>query len=114
MNFDETQDFKREFKKLSKKYHSLGSDLEELKKVLTNFPLGTGKNFILLREEDSVNIVKGRLFCQSLKKSSLRIVYAYHDKVVTFVFLELFSKSDKSREDKKRISQYLLELKKSV
>jgi hypothetical protein len=65
-----------------------------------------------LARKSHVTIVKARLFCQSLKRNSLRIIYAYIEKSaeIEFVgieFIELYFKGDKEREDAERIKRYL-------
>ena len=57
-------------------------------------------------------ILKARLFCRTLKGSSLRIIYAYIEEKsqVEFVgieFVELYFKGDKENEDSKGIQEYL-------
>ena len=107
MSFDETPDFKHEFKRYLKKYRSLVEDLDELKYVLKVRPLGQGRHFNVLARQGDVSIVKARLFCSYLKKSTLRIIYACHEKESRFVFLELYFKGDKGAEDKTRIRDYM-------
>lgn len=80
MNFRNTIEFEKDFKKLSKKFRSLDSDLVEFKKVLNESPLGIGKHFNIITKTESVYIVKARFFCRSLKKKDLRIIYAYIEK----------------------------------
>ncbi|MFH1048628.1 MAG: hypothetical protein V1732_03105 [Patescibacteria group bacterium] len=80
MNFRNTIEFEKDFKKLSKKFRSLNSDLVEFKKVLNESPLGIGKHFNIITKTESVYIVKARFFCRSLKKKDLRIIYAYIEK----------------------------------
>ena len=48
MNFNETDEFSKDFKRLSKKYESLPKDMLEFKKVVTALPLGSGKHFNLI------------------------------------------------------------------
>ena len=112
MNYRTTREFDREFKKLAKRYKTLASDLAEFKKVLNKSALGIGKHFAVLSKTETIYIVKARLFSKSLKRSSLRIVYAYHSEQaqIEFVgveFIELFFKGDKTREDQERIKNYL-------
>ncbi|MDP2691077.1 MAG: hypothetical protein Q8O95_01570 [bacterium] len=107
MNFDALDEFTKSFKKLERKYPSLPQDLEELKDMLKVSPEGNGNKFAVLHRSEKAVIVKARLFCRYLRESSLRIVYAYHNNIVTFVFLEVFSKSEKDREDQQLIRAYL-------
>ena len=107
MNFDETGEFSKDFKRLSKKYKSLVDDLLEFKKVVSKFPLGTDKHFVVLIEKETVKIIKGRFFCRYLKGSSLRIIYAYCENKHRVEFIQLYFKGDKENEDHNRIKNYL-------
>ena len=107
MNFKATQKFQKDLKRLCKKYNSLDEDLEEFKRVLAVFPLGRDKHFAVLKYLKSIKIAKARLFCRTLKGSSLRIVYAHHEQSEVIEFIELFYKGDQGREDGQRIEDYL-------
>ncbi len=112
MNFKNTKEFERDFKKLFKKFKSLDDDLIEFKKVLKEFPLGIGKHFNIITEINSVYIIKARFFCKSLKKKDLRIIYAYIKnhriiEIISIEFIEIYFKGNKRNEDKERIRQYL-------
>jgi len=107
MNFNEIDYFTKDFRRLSKKYKSLPDDLLEFKKVISGFPLGRGKHFIILTATETVKIMKARLFCRYLKGSSLRIIYAYYEKKQMIEFIEVYPKSEKSKEDRQRINNYL-------
>ncbi|KPJ56150.1 hypothetical protein AMJ49_05570 [Parcubacteria bacterium DG_74_2] len=107
MNFNETDEFSKDFKRLSKKYRSLSDDLLEFKKVVSEIPLGAGKHFAMLTATETVKIIKARLFCRYLKGSSLRIIYAYCEAKKMIEFIEVYPKSEKEREDRQRINNYL-------
>lgn len=112
MNFRNTPEFQKDFKKLSKKFRSLDGDLAEFKKVLNESPLGIGKHFNVITKTDSVYIVKARFFCRSLKKKDLRMIYAYIQnsqtiEMVGIEFIEIYFKGNKQNEDGERIKEYL-------
>jgi hypothetical protein len=112
MIFDEPPVFKKEFKKYKKKYKSLDQDLDKIKKVLKIFPCGNGeKHWSNLIKTEDIYIFKVRLSCAYLKKNSLRLIYVYREKDNRIDFLEIFFKGDKAREDKKRIEEYLRNIK---
>lgn len=111
MNFDETDEFSKDFKRLSKKYKSLPDDLFEFKKVVSKFPHGIGKHFVVLIVREMVKIVKSRLFCRYLKGSSMRIIYAYCESKNRIEFIQLYFKGDKENEDHNRIKNYLCNFK---
>ena len=108
IRYEETNEFKKEFKVLNKKYKSLPKDLKILKKVLDIFPNGNSNTkFSVLTKHSHYTVIKTRLSCSALRKSSLRIVYAYSSKENKIEFIELYYKGDKENEDKKRIKNYL-------
>ena len=112
MNFKNAREFEKDFKKLSKKFKTLDSDLREFKKVLSESPLGIGKHFNVITKTGSVYIVKARFFCRSLKKKDLRIIYAYiknHQiiEIIGIEFIEIYFKGSKEKENKERIKNYL-------
>jgi len=107
MNYNETDEFKKDFKRLSKKYLSLKDDLSEFKRIISQIPLGNSKHFAILRNQENITIIKARLFCRYLKGSSLRIIYAYDKGKQLIDFLEMYFKGDKEKEDKIKILKYL-------
>ncbi len=118
MNFNETDGFSKDFKRLSKKYKSLPDDLFEFKKVISELPLGSGKHFTILYNHDQLKILKARLFCRYLKGASLRIIYAYNaryighparyrESITTIDFIELYFKGEQVNENKKRIKDFV-------
>lgn len=107
MKFSETPSFLKELKSLARKYRSLQEDLKEFRKVITKYPLGTGKHFTVLHVKEDIKIIKARLFCKYLKGASLRIIYAFHEDKGLIEFIELYFKGDKETEDKERIKGYI-------
>ncbi|MBI2345876.1 MAG: hypothetical protein HYV03_03135 [Deltaproteobacteria bacterium] len=110
MTFDALPAFAKEFHRLSRKYRSLPRDLEEFKRVLQIQPLGNSKHFNVITKVEGVAILKARLFCRYLKGSSLRIIYAYHQKRAAIEFIEIYFKGDIENEDRERIEEYLKRL----
>ena len=51
--------------------------------------------------------MKARLACKSLRDRSIRVIYAYHNDTVTFVYIELYFKGDKKNEDRERVREYI-------
>ena len=107
MNFNETGEFSKDFKRLSKKYKSLHDDLLEFKKVVTALPLGSGKHFNVITKTKQVSIIKARLFCRYLRGSSLRIIYAFRAEVSQIEFIQMYPKNEQENEDRERIKEYL-------
>ena len=89
MNFDELPEFKKECKRLARKYRSLSEDLKEFRKVVSVIPLGNSKHFTVIEQNDVLRIVKARLFCRYLKGSSLRAIYSYSERAQRIEFIEI-------------------------
>ena len=106
-HFNRLPEFNKEFQKLSKKYPSLDGDLSNLEDVLNIFPTGSGKNFTIIHSSAEVKIVKTRLACKSLRGRSIRIIYAYHQNTLTFIYIEIYFKGERENEDRERIKRYL-------
>ena len=110
MNFDESDEFIRELKKLKRKYYSIEEDLRFLKHILKTFPKGRGeKHWNCLTQAETHSAWKTRLACKTLRNSSLRVIYVYFPQEQKIVFLEIYFKGDKENEDKKRLQQFLKE-----
>ncbi len=121
MNFEQTPEFQKELKALRKKWRTLADDLGVLIKVLPslylpteNIPVqhvreaffGNKKAAVLHKESEDKEIIKIRLDCQALgNKDILRIIYMRNKNKI--LFIELFAKNEKSREDSARIKKYL-------
>lgn len=106
-NYSALPEFDRELKKLTKKYKSLPDDLELFKKILAVSPEGNERHFACLTKTDAFVVIKARLFCQYLKGSSLRIIYAYWKVNDCVELIELYFKGDKETEDTACIKAYL-------
>ncbi|MEA3344574.1 MAG: hypothetical protein U9Q16_02760 [Patescibacteria group bacterium] len=107
MNFDELDDFSKEYRRLAKKYKSLPSDLREFKNVVSVVPSGNSKHFNLLTQTKNIKIIKARFFCRYLKRSSLRVIYSYIEEQKKIEFIEIYFKGNKETQNKERIKQYL-------
>jgi len=113
MNFSETNEFSKDFKQLSKKYRSLPDDLLEFKRIVSEIPLGSGKHFVVLHENEGVKILKARLFCKYLRGASLRIIYAYQETETKIDFIELYFKGEQVNENRALINEFLRQLNKN-
>ena len=109
MVFEELVEFKRDLKRLLKKYRTLRSDLDVVKKVLEFSPQERPPFSFRIDKlglETCVIKVK-RIACRAMKgrgvNSGLRLIYAHFDKEDKIVFIELYHKSDKEQEDRQRI-----------
>jgi hypothetical protein len=104
MNFSNSKDFDKDFKKLSKKYKSLKEDLSLFKKFISKIPLGNSKHFNIIFEGKCAYVLKARLACQYLKGSSLRIIYSYNAEEKHIEFIELYYKGNQENHTISRIS----------
>lgn len=111
MIFDELSEFKKDLKSLLKKYRTLNDDLDVVKRVLEvepdeRPPFSFRINNLGL--ETCIIKVK-KIACRALKgrgvNSGLRLVYAFFPDETKITFIELYHKSDKENEDKKRITE---------
>lgn len=107
MNYSESPEFAKEFKKLSKKYRSLPQDMAVFKKNVIVVDLCRNKNFAVITRNNCLLIVKARLACRYLKRNTLRVVYAFNKKENNIEFIEIYFKGHKENEDRKRINDYL-------
>lgn len=117
ISYGQTEEFKKDFKKLLKKYRSLEEDLElakiaaiklyHIKKInnLSIFPIPG------YCAEDILICKLKKFACKALKgrgsKSGIRIIYAFHIKTLRVDFIEIYFKADQENEDRERIKQYL-------
>lgn len=107
MKIVEGEAFKKEFKKLQKKYKTLLGDFDVLKVVLEDQPTGNNsKHWVILKQEGDKFIFKTRMMCRSLKGASLRVIYYYDGKAIELVFIEIYFKGNKANEDSKRIEAF--------
>lgn len=109
MTFEELTAFKKDLKKLLKKYRTLNDDLFEVKAILKKKPEARPPfSFQIdnLGLETCVIKVK-KIACRSLKgrgvNSGLRLIYAHFEEEDKIVFIEIYHKNDKESEDRQRI-----------
>ena len=119
MEFEELGEYKKDFKRLVKRYRTLGDDLEVIKKVLRvnpkeRPPFSYRIEGLVLQ---SCVIKVKKIACRSLKgrgvNSGLRLIYAHFEKrqeneTEKIVFIELYHKSDKASEDRSRIKKHFI------
>jgi len=105
--FLQLPEFEKELKKLSKKYPTLESDIEDIKPILLTCPTGIGKNFIIIRSKENTKIIKVKIHCESLRSRNIRLIYSYREDEIEFLYLEIYFKGNKENEDRERIEEYL-------
>jgi mRNA-degrading endonuclease YafQ of YafQ-DinJ toxin-antitoxin module len=109
-------EFKKDIKKLRKKYKTIESDLQNF--IKTQLQLfhklnKDTKGIYQLRNMKTKypKIYKAKKFaCRSLKgtgvQSGIRVIYAYFDKTDEIQLIEIYYKGDKKNENRKRITDY--------
>ena len=109
MTFEELDEFRKDLKKLLKKYRSLNDDLKTIKKVLKVEPKERPPfSFRIdgLGIETCVIKIK-KMACMSLKgrgvNTGLRLIYTHFIEEQKIVFVELYHKNNKENEDQSRI-----------
>ncbi|MFA5729616.1 MAG: hypothetical protein WC938_00075 [Candidatus Paceibacterota bacterium] len=117
IKYEETNGFRKDFKRLVKKYRTLKEDLEVVKsntielyhlKGIENqsiFPIPGFCN-------ESLQICKIKKFaCKALKgrgaMSGIRVIYAFHLSSHVVEFIEIYFKGEQVNENKERINDYL-------
>ena len=106
-DFNALAEFEKEFRRLFKKYRTIGDDFEKFKKVLLVAPTGVGKNFVIIHSTETIKIVKARMACRALRDRSLRVIYAFSESSHRIEFIEIYFKGEKENEDRERIKEYL-------
>lgn len=108
MDFSESDEFKKEFKKLVRKYQTFEEDLRVAKKAIMVAPSGNGtKHWNILKHDGADRyIIKMRMMCRAVKGSQFRIVYLYDGAKVEVLFIEVYFKGNKKREDTERIDNF--------
>lgn len=109
-------DFKKDFKKLEKKYSTLKQDLEVFvnNQLKLSHKLNIENSGIVRITGLSISepkIYKARKFaCKSLKGrgsySGIRVIYVYFEDDDRIELVEIYFKGDKEKEDRKRILKY--------
>jgi mRNA-degrading endonuclease RelE of RelBE toxin-antitoxin system len=120
ISYDQTEEFKKDFKKLLKKFRSLEEDLELAKvAAIELFHIKKINNLSVFPIQgcctDKVLVCKLKKFaCKTLKgrgsKSGIRIIYAFHIQTFRVDFIEMYFKADQENENRRRINQYLRSL----
>ncbi len=114
---DETDEFKKDFRKLSKRFPTLGDDLREF--------VSTQLNLTHKLEQDNQGVfrisstgyeyppcyIAKKFTCKSSfgtgVRSGIRVVYVHWEREDAIHFVEIFHKSDKEHHDRRRLAAYL-------
>ena len=117
IKYEETPEFKKDLKRLLKKFPSLLEDLELAKKAsIEFFHINKINNLSVFPIPDFcsnlVQVCKIKKFaCHALKgrgaKSGIRVIYAYYPAQFKVVFLEIYFKTNQENENRERIKNFL-------
>jgi len=117
IEYFKTDFFKKDFKKLLKKFRSLESDIEVAKKnaiELYHIKKIDNQSVFPIPGFCSEEIIVCKLkkfACKALKgrgsKSGIRIIYAYFTKKSRVDFIEIYYKGNQENEDRERIKNYI-------
>jgi mRNA-degrading endonuclease RelE of RelBE toxin-antitoxin system len=112
ISFEELPEYQKDMKRLLKKYRSLESDMDDVRKVLNDEPepfppfsfriegLGISTCVVKIKKIAS-DCFKGRGV-----NSGFRLIYAYFAEEQRIVLIELYHKNEKENEDRSRILKY--------
>jgi len=117
MNYEETKEFTRDFKRLLKKFPSLVKDLKVNKQYrIELFHCEEIDSRSIFEIQGAGNTEELRFYkvkkfqCKSLKgrgaKSGIRVIYAYFPIKQKIVFLEIYFKAKQENEDRQRIENF--------
>ena len=119
VDYGETDEFAKDFKKLAKRFKTLADDIETAKKnAIELYHLHKIDNQSIFQiqdfENDDIKIYKLKKFaCKSLKgkgvQSGIRVIYAYYKNRLRIEFIEIYYKGDKKKENRERVKGYLTE-----
>ncbi len=117
--YEEVPEFKKDFKRLSKRFRTLPNDLITLKKAAIELhhvqKIDNQACFVIpgcVTELAAAHKVK-KFACRSIQggsKSGLRLIYIYVKSINKVILIEIYYKGDKALEDRERIKHYLNEL----
>jgi len=109
IDFEELPEYKKDFKRLLKKYYTLERDIDDVRKDLNDEP-GASPPFSFQIEGLGIStcVIKVKKIASDSFKgrgvnSGFRLVYAYFAEEQRIVFVELYHKNEKDNEDKSRI-----------
>ena len=118
INYSETEEFIRDFKKLLKKFPSLTEDLEVNKQYRIELfhckEIDSRGIFEIqgVGNSDKLKFFKVKKFqCRNLKgrgaRSGIRVIYAYFPAEQKIVFIEIYFKANQRNENKQRIIDFI-------
>lgn len=117
LSFEHTPEFKKDAKKLSKRWRSIPSDIKTAEAALRVVYSGdeeiyrqffATKRAAVISKSNEAELVKMRIDCKSLgNDKKVRLVFILLKMRDTIQLVEVFAKNDKSRENQSRIQKYM-------
>ena len=117
IEYNTTDSFQKDFKRLFKKYRTLENDLATAKRdAIELYHLKRVNNLSVFPipgfYTETIQICKiKKCACKALKgrgsKSGIRVIYAFHCQSYKVEFIEMYSKGEKANEDQEKIKEYL-------
>lgn len=117
IRYDEIDEFKRDLKKLSKRFRSLSEDLCTIKRAVISLRHQLDIDNLSTFEITGCHFNKGGIWkirkfaCKSLKgkgvKSGMRAIYCWQPQDNLVTWLEIYYKGDKPNEDQDRIKRFI-------
>jgi len=117
IKYEESDEFKKDLKKLVRRFPSLPEDLVTVKKAVIELRHLKNINNLSTFEipgysTEEVSFWKIKKFaCKSLKgrgnKSGMRVIYSWHEDSRRLMFIEIYFKGDKENENKDRIKKLI-------
>lgn len=120
MNFEQSPEFKKDLKRLTKKWRSLPNDIAATQLLITDLYESADEQEFLkqkffnnrratrLHVSETVEVVKMRLDVLALgTKDKARIVFVAVKTASLVTFVELYAKNEKPREDPTRYKKWL-------
>lgn len=118
IEYEESDEFKKDLKKLIKRFPSLPEDLATVKKAVIELKHLKNINNLSTFEIPGFSTKEGgfwkikKFACKSLKgrgvKSGIRVIYRWCDISSKVVFIEIYFKGDKENEDRERFKKFAL------
>lgn len=117
INYFQTSEFNKDFKKFLKRFGTLKEDFEIMKKSATEaYHLKNVKTNAVVKMQnfcgqDYLSMKVRRMTCKSLKwrgvKSGLRVMYVFEQKENKVTFIEMYYKQDQKNDIRKRLSAFI-------
>ncbi len=119
MNFKQDYRFKKELKKLDKKYSNISKDLKFFQEIhkkawslknknnIQSFFNSKNNTILYGTSKEKIKIIKARLYSEDLNKNAIRVIYAIDFEKKEIILIEIYAKNQKEVEYAKRWKKYI-------